>query len=59
MKTYSSLSIDVIHFDAQDVVTASVACICAPSCCTGDYMHRDSNNNDINCPAESHLCGYK
>lgn len=52
------LKIDIIKFEAQDVVTASVACICDPSCgpCNGgDGDHGGFVNNDWKkCPATTH-----
>jgi len=59
MNSYNSLSIDIIRFEAQDVVTASAAsCICwAPNCnANNDGRHRDPGGHIINCPASSHSC---
>lgn len=56
MKTYSSLSIDVIHFEAQDVITSSTAldthCICVPgeSAC---HYHYDRASR-VSCTADVH-----
>ena len=55
MKTYSSLSIDVIHFEAQDVITSSTAldtnCVCTYS--ESDYYcHYDASG--VSCTADVH-----
>lgn len=42
MKTYSSLSIDVIHFEAQDVITSSIpSCSCTISCFAADGVFNE------------------
>jgi len=35
------LKIEVIKFEAQDVVTASVACVCTEECYTGEVLHEN------------------
>ena len=62
MKTYSSLSIDVIRFEAQDVITTSNAVVSAPSCiceATNCFygVHEeccDMSHDEFGCPATSH-----
>ena len=58
MKTYHSLSIDVIHFDAQDVITTS--CICEGNVLqihTGGVDAVFICENHAACPAPSHKMG--
>jgi len=53
MKAYERLNVEVVKFEAQDVITASVACICQP----GDGNAHWQNQNVIdhgNCPATDH-----
>ena len=56
MKTYSSLSIDVIHFEAQDVITSSTAldtnCVCTMASDGLGYRHY--NENLVACTADVH-----
>ena len=54
------LKIDVIKFEAQDVITSSVAaapvtCICIAACFTGEYgNHNGTNAEKCECQAEVH-----
>ena len=59
------LKIEVVKFEAQDVITASVAapdCICSSDTYTahmlygkGDHTYTDVNMSDVpKCPASSH-----
>ena len=56
MKTYSSLSIDVIRFEAQDVITSSTAldtnCVCTRT--DGALGYRHYNDNGVACTADVH-----
>lgn len=64
MKPYESLCIEILRFDAQDIVTASYAattdCICTAGCfeeyIAADglpaYITRPHPTNSCNCPAE-------
>ena len=61
MKTYSSLSIDVIHFEAQDVITTStpdvVTCICPYDCFSSPYYLLEPNGTHApfcDCKADNH-----
>ena len=64
MKTYSSLSIDVIHFEAQDVITASnpivnTPCNCSPACFENDtgssiYVYKGFCSDPCSCKADNH-----
>lgn len=66
MKSYETLKLEIIRFEAQDVVTASVVdrnCVCTPS---ADYWyHWDNNGSGATCTADIHnhtcnnLCKYK
>lgn len=55
------LKIEVIKFEAQDVITTSVACVCDPLDCylgettTGEPIIVHSNN----CTAANHSCNVK
>ena len=58
MKTYTSLSIDIIHFEAQDVITSSTAiCNCNTACFreigNGVYEVIHPQNN-CTCKATTH-----
>ena len=56
MKTYESLKLDIIRFEAQDVVTASTPepeCICWFNMESGKYRHYNLLLNTV-CPAASH-----
>ena len=52
------LNIEIIKFEAQDVITASTACVCDPNDCywsetdSGEPIFVHSNN----CTASSHNC---
>ena len=61
MKPYKSLCVEILRFDAQDIVTASAACICYPDLCNpnNDGTHRDAGGFVIDCPATSHSCNRK
>ena len=56
------LKIDVIRFEAQDVITTSVAepvtCICNRNCYrseyTGHYELLDNHQEKCHCPADEH-----
>ena len=59
MKSYSSLSIDIIRFEAQDVVTASVVtkCECHDFCFeSGQPTRHDEQyiNQSCTCTAPNH-----
>lgn len=61
MKAYETLKLDIIHFEAQDVVTASVPevdCICLYDSETHKWNHFNSELN-ASCAASSHnhTCG--
>jgi len=56
MKTYESLKLEIIHFEAQDVVTAStpeVECICWYNSESFKYRHYNILLN-VECAAASH-----
>ena len=63
------LKIEVIKFEAQDVITASVACICSDDTwyhgagyldqSTGETTTEDHTRGSIKCPADSHPNCYK
>ena len=54
------LKIEVIKFEAMDVITASVAtvdCLCGNGCDTTEYGHQigwSEDTGDIYCPATNH-----
>lgn len=53
------LKIEVIKFEAQDVITSSVACICSDDTWYhhGSYYEdgvANHTNGDVQCPADSH-----
>ncbi len=51
MKAYERLNVEVVKFEAQDVITASVAeCICG-----GDFYCEVNDGNHASCPAEEHV----
>ena len=55
---YKGLSLDVIRFEAQDVVTASAACCChqvrmGSHLCWGHY---DANGNPCTANEHNHTC---
>ena len=62
MKTYESLKLDIIHFEAQDVVTASVVldtnCVCTFSD-PNTWYHWDNDGSGASCTADihNHTCG--
>lgn len=59
MKAYERVKVEVVKFEAQDVITASVACICTPY----DYSlhsryqdHTRITDNAGNPSAGQHAC---
>ena len=58
------LKIEVIKFEAQDVITSSIACVCNSNCWThhenySDDRVADHTRGDVKCYADSHPNCYK
>ena len=63
------LKIEVIKFEAQDVITSSVACVCSDDTWyhgegyliqgTNDVTTEDHTRGDVKCYADSHPNCYK
>ena len=57
------LKIDVIKFEALDVITTSVACICDTDCYTGYgdgiYKLQSEHEEMCDCQAKNHINPYE
>ena len=60
MKAYERLNVEVVKFEAQDVITASVAeCICSEINVhyddNGRHHGPDESGKEVYCPAKDHI----
>lgn len=55
MKAYERLNVEVVKFEAQDVITASVAAPC--TCNPAEGADWCATNNHNGCQATEHVCG--